>query len=67
MEKYKLSGDRDHDQFLDKNDLGEHFEILMSCYHQGQCDDDCENALEYFEIDNIPKTKEYIESREVSK
>ena len=56
-----LSGDIDNDRFLTKNDLGEsHYDLLMNCYHQGQCDDDVSEASKYFEIKDYDKAREYL-------
>ena len=46
-----LSGNYDEDIFLTKEDMGEsHWELLMGCYHQGQCEEDTEEAARYFQF-----------------
>jgi len=60
-DKYYLSGNHDDDYFLSQDDMSEElWDVLMSCHHQGQCDDDCSNASSYFEIKDILKAKEYV-------
>ena len=58
---FTLTGDGDQDLFLTKDDMSEsHWELLMACYHQGQCEDDCNDASEYFEIEDIEKARTYL-------
>lgn len=46
-----LSGKSDEDSFLTQSDMSKgHWSLLMSCYHSGACDDDCDEAAKYFEI-----------------
>ena len=49
---YYLSGDHDQDLFGDiKNEMSEsHYELLMGCYHVGQCYEDCVEAAQYFDF-----------------
>ena len=50
---HTLTGNYDEDVFLTKDDMGEkHWELLMGCYHQGQCDEDTEEAAKYFQFKN---------------
>lgn len=61
--KYILSGDHDNDMFLTDKDMNSvQWDILMGCSHQGQCDEDCEYAMEYFEIKDIDSAREYVNS-----
>lgn len=61
--KYSFSGNRDHDLFDTKEDMGAVlWDILMSCHHSGSCDDDCNTALDYFVIDDVKAAREYIDS-----
>lgn len=56
-----LSGNHDEDIFLTKDDMSaSHWELLMGCYHQGQCDDDTEEAAKYFEITDYVKAVNYL-------
>ena len=49
--QHYLSGNRDEDRFLTQDDMSHgHWSLLMGCYHQGQCNDDCEEAAQYFEV-----------------
>jgi hypothetical protein len=49
--QFYLSGNRDEDRFLTENDMSvSHWELLMGCSHQGQCDEDVEQAAQYFEV-----------------
>lgn len=58
---HTLSGDHDEDYFLTQDDMSEgHWEMLMSCHHQGQCDDDCSEASKYFEIKDYDSAKNYL-------
>lgn len=62
IEKFKLTGDRDYDKFLEEKDMSStHWSILMGCHHQGQCNDDTREALKYFEVEDILKVSEYLE------
>jgi hypothetical protein len=52
IKPYVLSG-TDFDELLTKTDMSEkQWDILMSCHHQGACDDDAKAASEYFILDN---------------
>lgn len=56
-----LSGDHDEDYFLTKNDMSEsHWTMLMSCHHQGQCDEDTSEAIKYFHIEDELKALNYL-------
>jgi hypothetical protein len=55
-----LSGDHHFDLFGKLNMSNSHFELLMACHHQGVCDDDCEEASKYFEIENYETAKKYL-------
>ena len=60
--KFLLIGDHDEDYFLTKDNLGAfHWEMLLGCYHQGQCDDDCIEAAKFFDIKDYEKAKRYLE------
>lgn len=60
-EKFILSGNYDYDVFLTADDLGDHFETLMGCYHTGACDDDVEVAKKYFDIKDYQKAFDFLE------
>ena len=63
QKKFYLSGDHDQDYFLSKSDLGDDlWDILLSCYHQGACDDDCQAASYYFDIEDYTKAYDYLSS-----
>ena len=36
------------------------FDILMSCHHSGSCDNDCDNAADYFEVEDIQVANKYL-------
>ena len=56
-----LTGDHDQDYFLTQEDMSEdHWNMLMSCHHQGRCDDDCEEAVKYFHIENEIRAVNYL-------
>lgn len=60
---YTLDGDRDHDRFLEKSDMSKsHWELLKSCFHQGPCDSDVAQAMEYFEISDYQKALDSLVS-----
>lgn len=41
-----LSGDHEQDVFLTPEEVGaKHWELLIGCHHQGQCDDDVEEGF----------------------
>jgi len=61
MSVYNLTGERDHDQFIDRNDMSvEHWDLLMSCSHSGECDNDVEFATHSFEIKDYKAAKNYL-------
>lgn len=37
-----------------------HQEILMSCHHQGRCDDDVREAAPFFEVDDQEALKKHL-------
>lgn len=60
-QKHFLSGDHDEDYFLTSSDMSSfHWDMLLSCYHQGACDDDTLEAARYFEITDEEKAREYL-------
>lgn len=61
IKKFVLTGYHDEDYFLTVNDMPTpHWEALESCYHQGQCDEDCEFAKKYFDIKDYALTVNYL-------
>lgn len=60
--KFILSGDHDLDMLLSANEVGhDSWQILMGCYHQGSCDDDCEFATRFFDLKDYDKAYDYLE------
>jgi hypothetical protein len=58
---HTLSGDHDEDYFLNESDMSqEHWALLMSCHHQGACDEDAEEAAKYFEIKDYVKAVNWL-------
>jgi len=58
---HTLSGNHDEDYLLSKEEMSEsHWELLMSCHHQGECDSDTEEASNYFDIKDYDEAKEYL-------
>lgn len=56
-----LSGNHDQDSFLDRTCMSNaHFDLLMGCYHQGDCEEDCEEASKYFEITDYEAARDYL-------
>lgn len=60
LKVFELSGNHDEDYFLTEDDLGEHFELLDACHHQGQCDDDVNEAKKYFSIKDMVSATNYL-------
>lgn len=59
--QHYLTGDHDEDYFIGPDDMSlSHWQLLMGCYHQGQCHDDCEEAAKYFEIKDYKKAFNYL-------
>jgi hypothetical protein len=58
---FELSGDHDDDYFLSQDDMSqEHWDVLMSCYHQGACDDDARSAMRYFDIKDLVRAVNWL-------
>jgi hypothetical protein len=58
---HTLTGRHDEDMFLTVSDMSSaHWELLMGCYHTGECDDDCEEAAKYFELQDYSTAKSYL-------
>ena len=56
-----LSGNHDNDLFITQDEIGDyHWGSLMSCYHQGQCDNDVNEAKRDFDLDDYKKAKNYL-------
>jgi hypothetical protein len=56
-----LSGNHDLDLLLTKNDMSiSHWNLLMKCYHNGQCYSDVKLAKQYFHIEHENKALQYL-------
>lgn len=65
---FELSGVEDEDMFLTEDDMSdEHWEALMACHHQGECDADCKAASEIFAIKDLEAAHDMIISAGVEK
>jgi hypothetical protein len=58
---FELSGYHEEDYFLEPSDMTEdQWNTLMSCHHQGACDDDAEFATKQFLIKDLVKAVNYV-------